>query len=218
MFRLRLSAVPAVLLVSALSVGACTPTVAGRAVRAAGYSPPPPAARDLLLQDGEQTPFGAARSRPVDGSYFTSVRPAECSAALLFKGSPLRPPGSIDAAESAYGFDGRARYAESIDRYDRDVDAHEVAWRAFSEVSDCRVDAIGVSPWREFKPMRVTGFDIPQDNVMTWSMGREDWTCSYGLAAVSRVVLMIAACDAKPDFPMAEWGAKRKAQLDRRPT
>jgi hypothetical protein len=47
-------------------------------------------------------------------------------------------------------------------------------------------------------------------------MGRADWTCSYGVAAVTKVAPVIAACDAKPGFPMAEWAAKRKAQLNSR--
>ncbi|OBK96558.1 hypothetical protein A5645_08995 [Mycobacterium asiaticum] len=134
MHRLRRSAVPAVLVVSGVLMGACSSSVPGRAVRADGTQPRPTAARDLLLQDGEQTPFGLARGRPVDDSYFTSVRPTECSAALLFKGSTLRPAGWTDSAESAYGFDGQASYAESIDRYDRDLDTQPsfpiVEWAA----------------------------------------------------------------------------------------
>jgi hypothetical protein len=47
-------------------------------------------------------------------------------------------------------------------------------------------------------------------------MGRPDWTCSYGVAAVPKVVLVIAACNSSPGFPMAEWAAKRKAQLNSR--
>ena len=116
----------------------------------------------------------------------------------------------------SYDFGGQASYAESIDVYNSGLDTHEVAWRAFSEVSDCRGDAVGMSPGGAFEPMRVTEFGVPQDNVMTWSMGRADWTCSYGLAAVTRVALLIAVCDSKPGFPMAEWAAKRKAQLDGR--
>jgi hypothetical protein len=33
---------------------------------------------------------------------------------------------------------------------------------------------------------------------------------------VTKVAIVITACDAKPGFPMAEWAAKRKAQLDSR--
>ncbi len=52
MFRLRRSAVPAVLLVSVIG-GRLHFDGSRRAVRAAGYSPPPPAARDLALQHGK---------------------------------------------------------------------------------------------------------------------------------------------------------------------
>jgi hypothetical protein len=43
-----------------------------------------------------------------------------------------------------------------------------------------------------------------------------DWTCDYGLAALPRIVLLLSACDAKPGFPMADWTAKRLAQISGR--
>src|ERR1700754_3296212 len=106
----------------ALTLCACTTSVSGRAIRAPDQSPgagSPSAspgsaripARDLLLQDGDPTPLGVAAAVPVGDSYFTSVQPPECSAALLFKGSPLRPAGSSDHAESAYRFASPALYA-----------------------------------------------------------------------------------------------------------
>ncbi|MDT5225274.1 MAG: hypothetical protein QOG19_2681 [Mycobacterium sp.] len=216
MARVRRSWLVVALFAAAVVLGACTSSIPGRAVRAGGRSPASTSARELLLQDGDNTPLGPARAAPVADNYFTSVRPKECSAALLFKGSPLRPRGATDSAEAAYSFGGQALYAESIDVYDRELDTYGVAWSAFSEVSDCRGDAVGVSPSGDFDPMHVTEFGAPQDDVMTWSMGRPDWTCSYGVAAVTKVALVIAACDAKPGFPMAEWAAKRKAQLDSR--
>ena len=216
MARVRRSWVVVALIAAAVVLGACTTSVPGRAVRAGGRLPASNSARELLLQDGDNTPLGPARATRVGDNYFTSLRPKECSAALLFKGSPLQPRGATDSAESAYGFGGQALYAESIDVYDRALDTHGVAWRAFSEVSDCRGDAVGVSPGGDFEPMHVTAFGAPQDDVMTWSMGRPDWTCSYGVAAVTKVAIVITACDAKPGFPMAEWAAKRKAQLDSR--
>lgn len=204
------------LLVATMALGACTTSVPGRPVRAAGKLPTVVSARELLLQDGDDTPLGPARATPVGDNYFTSVQPSICSAALLFKNSPLRPPDARDFADAAFQFSGPALYAESIDVYDQDLDTHGVVWRAFSDVSDCRDDAVGVSPSGTFQPMRVTEFDVPQDTVFHWAMGRPDWTCTYGLAALTRVVLLISACDSQPGFPMAEWAAKRKAQLDRR--
>jgi hypothetical protein len=216
MALIRRSWVVVALVAVAVVLGACTSSVPGRAVRTGGRLPASTSARELLLQDGDETPLGPARATRVGDNYFTSVRPKECAAALLFKGSPLRPRGATDSAESAYGFGGQALYAESIDVYDTALDTHGVAWRAFSEVSDCRGDAVGVSPSGDFEPMHVTAFGAPQDDVMTWSMGRPDWTCSYGVAAVTKVAIVMTACDAKPSFPMAEWAAKRKAQLDSR--
>ena len=104
------------LIVAAVTLGACTTSVGwpgdpGPAKPATA----PISARDLLLQDGDTTPLGPATATPVGDNYFTSARPPECSAALLFKGSPLRPAGSSDHAESAYRFGGPALYAESVD-------------------------------------------------------------------------------------------------------
>lgn len=201
---------------AALMLVGCTHSVDGHAMRASGQSVRAASARDLLLRNGDETPWGPASAAPVSDNYFTSVRPKECAAALLFRGSPLRPSDAGDYAESAYPFGAPAMYAESISVYDYELNPYGVAWRAFSEVSDCRGDAVGQSPRGDFEPMRVTEFGAPRDDVMTWSMGRPDWTCSYGVAAVPKVVLVIAACNSSPGFPMAEWAAKRKAQLNSR--
>jgi hypothetical protein len=179
----------AVLGLAGLVLVGCTHSVDGRAMRAAGGSVRAASARDLLLRDGDETPWGPARAAPVGDNYFTSVRPKECSAALLFKGSPLRPSDAADYAESAYTFGGPAMYAESVSVYDYELNPYGVAWRAFSEVADCRGDAVGVSPRGDFEPMRVTEFGAPQDDVMTWSMGSPDWTCSYGLVAFASATL-----------------------------
>lgn len=216
MARGRRRRVMLVLVLCALMLVGCTHSVGGRAMRAAGGSVHAAAARDLLLADGNETPWGPARAAPVGDNYFTSVQPKECSAALLFKGSPLRPSDATDYAESAYTFGGPAMYAESISVYDYELNPYGVAWRAFSKVSDCRGDAVGESPRGNFEPMRVTEFGAPHDDIMTWSMGRPDWTCSYGLVAETKVVLVMAACNASPGFPMAEWAPIRKAQLNSR--
>ncbi|MDP7702499.1 hypothetical protein [Mycobacterium sp. TY815] len=215
MTRARQRRIITVCLAALMLVG-CTRAVDGHGMRATGQSGQAASARDLLLRDGDETPWGPGRPAPVGDDYFTSVRPKECAAALLFRGSPLRPSDAADYAESAYTFGGPSMYAESISVYDYELNPYGVAWRAFSEVSDCRDDAIGVSPRGDFQPMRVTEFGAPQDDVMMWSMGRPDWTCSFGLVAVPKVVLVITACNSSAGFPMAEWAPIRKAQLNSR--
>jgi hypothetical protein len=213
----------------ALTLCACTTAVAGRAIRAPGQSPsggststsPAPGgipARDFLLQDGDTTPLGVATAVPVGDSYFTSVQPAECSAALLFKGSPLRPARSSDRAESGYRVNGPALYAESADVYDKKLNPHDVVWKGFGAVSKCHGDAIGHAALGDFRPMRLSSFGTPSSGVLVWTMTRPDWTCDYGLVVVPRTTLLLSACDVKPGFPMADWAAKRRAQLDSRPT
>ncbi|MCV7030913.1 hypothetical protein [Mycobacterium sherrisii] len=207
----------------------CTTSVSGRAVRAPGQSPPgnlrsaspvfaPIPARDLLLQNGDTTPLGPATAMPVGATYFTSVTPPECAAALLFKGSPLPPPRAADHAESSYQVAGPALYAESIDNYDKKLNPHDVVWKSFGVVSKCRGDAVGHSPQGDFQPMRLSHFTIASDGVLVWTMTRPDWTCDYGLVVLARTVLLASVCDAKSGFPMSEWAAKRRAQLDSRTT
>jgi hypothetical protein len=152
----------------------------------------------------------------VGDNYFTSARPPECSAAILFEGSPLRPAGSRDHAESSYKFSSQALYAESIDVYDNRLNIHDVVRKGFRAVSDCHGDAVPISPSGEYAPMRLGFFATPSDGVLVWTMTRPDWKCDYGLAALPRIALVMAACDFKPGFPMADWTAKRRAQLDSR--
>lgn len=210
-------AVAVAALATAASLSGCTASVRGQAVRAPGAgSPGPISARALLLQDGEDTPLGRTTAVPVGDNYFTSVRPDVCSAAMLFKGSPLRPSGASDFAESAYQVSGSALYAESVDVYDYELNTHEVVWSGFSKVSDCHDDAVGLSPNGAFEQMRLSGFGIPENEILTWTMTRSGWTCSYGLAAVPHVVLLLVVCDSNDGFPMVEWAAKRKAQLEGR--
>jgi hypothetical protein len=204
----------AALVVAVLTLGACTTSVTGRAVRASSQPVSAVSARDLLLQSGDTTPLGPANAEPVGRNYFTSARPPECSAALLFEGSPLRPAGSRDHAESSYKFDSQALYAESVDIYDKDLNTHDVIWNGFSAVSNCHGDAVPVSPAGVFPPMRLSFFAVPADGVLAWTMTRPDWTCDYGLAVLRRVALMLSACNGKPGFPMADWASKRRAQLE----
>jgi predicted small secreted protein len=210
------------LLVAALLVSACATSVAGRAVRAPGEPGVSPrargtiSARDLLLQDGDATPLGPASATAVGDNYFTGARPPECSAALLFKGSPLVPPGASDHAESAYRFGGPALYAESIDVYDKALKPHDMISKGFAAISKCHGDAIGVSPSGEFRPLRLSFFGTTDDGVLVWTMTRPDWTCDYGLAVLRRVALVLSACDTKRGFPMMDWASKRRAQIDRR--
>ncbi|EUA34628.1 putative lipoprotein lprH [Mycobacterium xenopi 3993] len=120
--------------------------VVSRSGRSPKAKPPPIFARDLLLHDGDSSPFGPAAMTDVGDTYFTSVRPPECSAALLFKGSPLRPPHSTDYADSAYSFGGSAMYSESVDVYDKALDVHAVVWDGYGAVSRCTAEAVGIAP------------------------------------------------------------------------
>ena len=208
--------------VAALLASACSTPVTGRAVRAPGQpggsarAQTTVSARDLLLQDGDTTPLGPVTASPIGDNYFTGARPPECSAALLFKGSPLVPAGASDHAESAYSAGGPALYAESVDVYDETLKPHDVVSKGFAAISKCHGDATGVSPSGAFRPMRLTFFGTADEGVLTWVMTRPDWTCDFGLAALPRVVLMLSACDTKRGFPMMDWASKRRAQIDRR--
>src|SRR5690349_8961931 len=86
-----------------LALSGCSVVVGGRAVGASGQprgapsSPlrhPTARAQDLLLQTGDDTPFGAATAMPVSDNYFATARPPNCEAAVLFENSPLRPPSA----------------------------------------------------------------------------------------------------------------------------
>lgn len=210
------------MVVAAVTVSACAPPVAGRAVRASGQPAVPANARlaisahELLLPDGDTTPLGPATATELGDTYFTSARPPECSPALLFKGSPLLPPGSLEHAESGYRVGGRAQYAESVDVYDTALKTHGLVSKGFAAIAKCHGEAIGVSPAGAFRPMRLSFFGTTDDGVLVWTMTRVDWTCDYGLAVLSRVALMLSACDTKPGFPMRDWASKRRAQIDRR--
>lgn len=212
----------AALVIAAAMVSACATSVAGRAVRAPGQPGVPANARlaisahDLLLQDGDSTPLGPASATGVGDNYFTSARPPDCSAALLFKGSPLPPPGSAEHAESGYRVGGPALYAESVDVYGKAVKTHDVVSKGFTAIAKCHGEAVGMSPSGAFRPMRLGFLGTTDEGVLVWTMTRPDWTCDYGLAVLPRVALMLSACDAKPGFPMRDWASKRRAQIDRR--
>ncbi|WP_261879590.1 hypothetical protein [Mycobacterium marinum] len=216
MTRLGRSCAAVVLLVVVVAMAACTNSVAGRAIRASGQPRAHISARDLLLQDGDNTPLGPASSTRVGETYFTSARPPECTAAVLFKGSPLRPPGSADFAESAYRVQATAMYAESVDVYSSPLNPHDVVQNGFRAVSQCHGDAFAGYPAGEFGPITLKSFGTPAEGVLVWSMGRSDWNCDYGLAVVPRAALVISACDQNSGFPMAEWAVTRRAQLDDR--
>lgn len=175
--------------------------------------PPPIFARDLLLHDGDSSPFGPAAMTDVGDTYFTSVRPPECSAALLFKGSPLRPPHSTDYADSAYSFGGSAMYSESVDVYDKALDVHAVVWDGYGAVSRCTAEAVGIAPAGAFAGMRLSYYGVPADGVLVWTMTRPDWTCDYGLAVVPRAALLLTLCDHESRFRMADWASTRREQI-----
>ncbi len=64
--------------------------------------------------------------------------------------------------------------------------------------------------------MHLSDVDTSAHDAVVWSMSQPDWTCDYGLAALPRTVLLLSSCDAKPGFPMADWTAKRLAQISGR--
>lgn len=209
------------LVIAALMVTGCTRSVTGQAIWASGQptvrarAHAVTSARDLLLQDGDDTPLGPAAATRVGDSYFTNVRPPECLAALLFRRTPLLPGRSSAHAESAYRVGGPALYAESVDLYGG-LKAREVISKGITAILQCHGDAVGLAPLGEGRPMRLGSFGTRGDDVLVWTMTRPDWTCDYGLAVLPQVALMMSACDTKPGFPMVDWALKRRDQLDRR--
>jgi hypothetical protein len=213
----------ATLTIVAAILAACTTTVAGHPIAAGGQLPlsssttrpatAPISAGDLLLRDGDRTPLGPAVATPVGDAFFTSARPPQCSAAVLFKDSPLPPAGSSDHAESAYGFGTSAIYAESADVYARHLNPHDVVWNGFSAVPKCDEDAIGVGPAGEYGPMRLSLFAVPAVGVLTWTMTGPQWTCDYGLAVARQATLLLVACDPENRIDMAEWASRRREQI-----
>lgn len=223
MIRRRNGRAAALLGIAAI-LAACTTSVTGRPVAAGGHSPqpttsatkparPPVSARDLLLREGEQTPLGPAIATEVGDTFFTSVRPPECAAAVLFKDSPLLPAGSSDHAESAYTFGTSAIYAEEANVYSKDLNDHDVVWNGFAAVSKCNADAVGVAPVGESGAMRLREFSVPADGVLAWVMTGQQETCDYGLVAIPDAALLLVACDTQGRVNMMEWAPKRREQI-----
>jgi hypothetical protein len=208
--------------VAVLALTACSTAVGGRAVRASGgptsakITRPPVQARDLLLQTGNDTPFGAATAIPVGDNYFTSASPQDCQAAVVFENSPLRPPAASDHAESAYRFSGPAMYAESVDIYGEALDVQHVMVEGFIAIAQCRHQAVGLTKDGKSWPIHLSDVDTSAHDAVVWVMTQPGWTCSYALAAAPKVALLLSACDAQPGFPMAAWTAKRLAQISGR--
>jgi hypothetical protein len=224
MTQYRNGRVTAIMLtIVAVALAACTTSVAGHPIAAGGHRAPsrsttqpastPISASDLLLHDGDRTPFGPAVAMLVGNTFYTSARPPQCSAALLFKDSPLRPAGSFDHDESAYSFGTSAIYAESADVYAKRLNPHDVVWDGFGAVPKCSEEAIGVTPEGESGPMRLSLFAVPADGVLTWTMTSPEWTCNYGLAVARQATLLLVACDTENRIDMAEWASKRREQI-----
>jgi hypothetical protein len=215
----------AALLAVAAAVAACATPVTGQPVAAGGHSPQPsssattPArapvsARDLLLDEGEQTPLGPGRPAPVGNTFFTSVRPPECEPALLFKDSPLRPAGSVDHADSAYKFESSsAIYAESADVYDTRLNPHDVVWKGFGAVAKCNANAVGVAPAGESGALQLREFSVPADGVLQWVMTGKNETCAYGQVVIPEATLLLVACDSEGKVNMTDWATKRRKQI-----
>jgi hypothetical protein len=223
MIRQRTGRAAALLGIAAI-LAACTTSVTGQPVAAGGHPPAPsgsatkPArprvsARDLLLRAGEQTPLGPATPAKVGDTFFTSVRPPECAAAVLFKDSPLLPRGSSDHAESAYTFGTSAIYAESADVYDKDLNSHDVVWNGFAAVGKCTADAVGVASAGESGVLKLREFSVPADGVLAWVMTGEQETCDYGLIVIPDAAMVLVACDTEGRVNMMEWAPKRREQI-----
>ncbi|MGA8329164.1 MAG: hypothetical protein WB777_07715, partial [Mycobacterium sp.] len=170
-------------------------------------------ARDLLLGDGDQTPLGPGSQAPVGSTFFTTVQPPECGAALLFKDSPLRPPGSKDHAESSYDLGPSAIYAESADVYGTALNPRDVVWKAFGAVATCNATAVGVAPAGQSGPMQLREYSVPSDGVLQWVMTGKNETCAYGMAVIPDAALLMATCDTKGKVDMKEWAARRRKQI-----
>jgi hypothetical protein len=214
----------ATLLGIAAVLAACTTSVPGQPIAAGGHAPQPsgsatkPArpkvsARDLLLREGEQTPFGTATPDDVGDTFFTRVSPPECAAAVLFKDSPLRPLGSSDHAESAYQTSRTQIYAESADVYGKHLNPHNVVWNGFGAVSKCTAEAIGMAPAGQAPPMKLREFSVPTDGVLAWVMAGDQETCAYGLVVIPDAAVVLVACDTEGKVNMMEWAPKRREQI-----
>lgn len=217
----RMRTVVAAILVATLS-GACSASVAGRAVRGDGQpttvgGPQSPGAQNLLLKAGDDTPFGPATPIAVGDNYFTSAQPPECQGAVVFENSPLLPPGAAERAESAYRFSGPQTYGESLGIYDASLNAHHVIVEGFIAIGQCFIKhgATGVARDGTSSPLQLQDID-QSSQALVWVMTRPGWNCGYGLGSAPRVVLLVSACDAQPGFPMEDWVYKRLGQISGR--
>jgi len=132
---------------------------------------------------------------------------------LLFKESPLRPPGWTDHAESSYDLGPSAIYAESADVYGTAVNPHDVVWKAFAAVATCNATAVGVAPAGQSGPMQLREYSVPSDGVLQWVMTGQNETCAYGMAVIPDATLLMAACDIQGKVDMKEWAVKRRKQI-----
>jgi hypothetical protein len=189
----------------------CTDVVSGAANRAQAHPVVP--ARSLLLAEGSRTPAGPASPIQVGTSYFTAAQPQECTAAALFLGSPLIPPGAADHAETGYRTSGGVMMAESVSTYEEDLDIAAVVRDGSTAVSGCTTNAVGISPTGPSRAMRLDALTTPGDGVLTWAMTRPGWNCDYGLAVTARAALVLSVCDYQPGFQMGDWAKQRRDQL-----
>ena len=132
---------------------------------------------------------------------------------MLFKESPLRPPGSTDHAESSYSLRPSAIYAESADVYDKALSPHDVVWKGFGAVAKCAATAVGVAPAGLSPPMQLRENSVPSDGVLEWVMAGKSETCAFGMAAIPDAALLVVACDTEGKVDMKEWAAKRRKQI-----
>ena len=205
-------------LIVALALGACTTSVPGQATRGSGQppassakakpTPVPISARDLLLQDATTTPLGPAIAIPVGDSYFTSVRPPECAAALLFDSSPLLPPAPrimpIRHTKSTARPCTRSRPTSTPTPWTTTMWCGKALVLSRIVVAGHRCRPAWGLQTDETQLLRQSS-----DGVLTWTMTRPDWTCDFGLAAIPRVVLLMAAATPNPG---SRWRTGRRKE------
>ena len=86
----------------------------------------------------------------------------------------------------------------------------------FIAIAQCRRGAMGVTKDGKSWPIQMTDVDTSARDAVVWVMTQPNRTCSYALAALPKVALLLSACDTQPGFPIADWTAKRLAQISGR--
>jgi hypothetical protein len=83
----------------------------------------------------------------------------------------------------------------------------------FVAIAQCRHDAVGLTRDGKSWPIHLSDANTSARDAVVWVMTQPGWTCSYALAAVLESGFVPIQRDAQPGFPMADWAAKRRAQI-----